>query len=158
MKGAPLFSECGFLPVVEGFGFGIEPGIDFALGAEGLVDVSGFVDKVKDDFILDGFAEFVGVDVASEDFEASGFVFFEQGGACEADEGGVGHEGAHSAVEFATLGTVAFINEDEDFADAGAGLVAQIEDELLEVFDVAFAEFVDEGAEEARGGLSELFH
>ncbi len=65
------------MPVVESLGFGVEPGVDFGFGAEGLVDVTGFVDQVEDDVVFDGFAEFVGVDVFAEDFEAGLGVFFE---------------------------------------------------------------------------------
>jgi hypothetical protein len=44
LHGAPFFPQGGSLPVVESFGFGIKPGVDFGFGAEGLVDVAGFVD------------------------------------------------------------------------------------------------------------------
>ena len=44
LHSAPFFAEGGFLPVVESFGFGIEPGINFGFGAEALINVAGFVD------------------------------------------------------------------------------------------------------------------
>ena len=160
LHGAPFFAEGGFLPVVESLGFGIEPGINFGFGAEGLVNVAGFVDQIEDDFIFDGFAEFVGVNVFAKDFEAGFGVFFEEGGACEADEGGVRHEGFHGAVEFAVLGAVAFIDKYKDVADRLAGLGFEIGDELFKVFvfEVALTKFMDEGAEESGGGFAELGH
>ncbi len=160
LHGAPFFAEGGFLPVVESSGFGIEPAIDSGFGAEFLVDVAGFVNQVKDDFIFNGFAEFVGVDVFAEDFETGLSVFFEEGGTCEADEGCRGHEGFHGAVELAALGAVAFIDEYEDVADGFAGLSFQVFDELFKVFvfDVSLTEFVDEGAEEPGVGLAEAGH
>jgi hypothetical protein len=89
------------------------------------------------------------VDVFAEDFEAGLGVFFEEGSTREADEGGVGHEGFHGAVQFAALGAVAFIDENEDLADGLAGLGGEVADKLLEVlvFDAALAKFMDKGAE-----------
>lgn len=98
LHSAPFFAEGSFLPSVESFGFGIEPAIDFGFGAEFLVDVTGFIDQVEDDFIFDGFAEFVGVDVFAKDFEAGLSIFLEEGGTCEADQGGGGHERFHRTV------------------------------------------------------------
>ena len=100
------------------------------------------------------------MNVFAKDFETGLSVFFEEGGACEADEGGVGHEGFHGAVEFAVLGAVAFINKDKDVADRLAGLGFEICDELFKVFvfKVALTKFMDEGAKESGGGFAELSH
>ena len=98
------------------------------------------------------------MDVAAEDFQAGLRVLFEQGGAGEADEDGAGEHGFHHSVEFTALGAVALVHEDEEFAHGVARLRFQVADEGVEVIHVAPAEFVDEGAEEARFGLAELAH
>jgi hypothetical protein len=61
-------------------------------------------------------------------------------------------------MELAVLGAVAFIDEDEDFADRLTWLTFEVFDKLLEVFGVAFAKFVNEGAEQAGSGLAQLGH
>ena len=71
----PVFAQDGTLEVVDALSVLIEPFIDRALGGEALRDVAGFVFEIEDDFIGDGFVEFVGVDVGAEDF-AGGFFLF----------------------------------------------------------------------------------
>jgi len=78
-----------------------------------LVDVPGFVAQVEDDLVPDGFVEFVGVDVASEDLDALLFVGLEQRRAGEADEHGMRDDGLHRLVQLTGLRAVAFVHKDE---------------------------------------------
>lgn len=133
------------MEVVESFGFLVEPFIDRALGGEALRDATGFVFEIEDDFIGDGFVEFVGVDVGAEDFAGGFFVFAQEGGSGEADEDGVGESALHLSVHVAALGSVTFIDEDvEASMNFGRG-----------AFEVE-VEFVDEGTEKARGCVGEF--
>ena len=67
---APLLLQLVLLPVVQPLGLGVEPGVDLVLGAEPLVDVARLIDEIEDHLVLDRLAEFVGVDVAAEHFQA----------------------------------------------------------------------------------------
>ena len=155
---APLLLQLVLLPVVQALGLGLEPGVDLVLGAEPLVDVPRLVDEVEHHLVLHRLAEFVGVDVAAEDFQAGLLVLLQQRRAGEADEHRVGHHRLHHAVQLAALRAVAFVHEDEDLADGRAGLRFQLLDEGVEVVHVLAAELVDQRAEQARLGLAELRH
>jgi hypothetical protein len=52
LHGAPLLAEGGLLPGIERLGFGIKPGVNLVFGAEGLLDVAGFIDEVEDHLSL----------------------------------------------------------------------------------------------------------
>ena len=125
---------------------------------EPLVDIARFVDQVENDAVLHAFAEFVGVDVTAEDFQAGLFVLLQERRAGETDEDRVGHDGFHDAVQFAALGAVTFVHEDEDFADGLAGLVFKILDVGFEVVHILAPELVDQGTQQARRGLPKLLH
>ena len=81
-------------------------------------------------------AEFVGVDIAAENFQAGGLILFEQRRAGKADKHRVGHHGLHRPVQLAALGAVAFIHKHENLAHRLAGLGFQFLDELFEVVHV----------------------
>lgn len=114
--------EFSFLPIVQVAGDKFEPFIHACLRGKSLFNIPRFVDEVEDHAIFHAFAEFVGVDIFAEDFEAGLFVFLQQGRAREANKDRVGHDGFHGAVQFAALGAVTFIHKDEDFTDGFAGL------------------------------------
>ena len=135
------------MEVVESFGFLVEPFIDRFLGGEALRDVAGFVFEIEDDFIGDGFVEFVGVDVGAEDFAGGLFVFAEERGSGEADEEGIGEPAFHLCVHIAALGAVTFIDEDvEASVDFGR-----------RAFEIE-VEFVDESAEDSGGCVGEFLN
>ncbi len=110
MHRAPLPLQFFLLPVVERLGLGFEPGVDLVFGAEPLVDVARLVDQIEHHLVRHGLAEFVGVDVAAEDFEAGLLVLFEQRCAGEADEDRVRHHRLHHFVQLAALGWVCAIS------------------------------------------------
>ena len=75
LLGSPLLFKFILLPVVQPLGLCVEPLVDLLRCANPLVDVSGFIDQVEHDVVLDRFAKLVGVDVASEHLEACRLVF-----------------------------------------------------------------------------------
>ena len=155
---APLLPEFIPLPVVQRLGLGVEPSVDLVLGPEPLVDVARLIDQVEHHLVLDGLAEFVGVDVAAEYFQAGLPVLLQQRGAGEADEDRVRHHRLHHPVQLAALGAVAFVHEHEHLAHRLARLGLQLLDESLEIIHVPAAELMHQGAEQAWRGLAKLTH
>ncbi len=51
--------------------FRLEPRVDLLQGSQLLSDVARLVDEIEHDLVLYRLAEFVGVDVVAEDFQAS---------------------------------------------------------------------------------------
>ncbi len=123
-----------------------------------MVNIPRFVDEIQNNFILHAFAEFVGVDVAAEDFEAGLPVLLQKRSAREADENGIGHHGFHDAMQFAALRAVTFIHENKDFADRLAGLLFQFLDVSFEVIHALTPELVDQRTQEPRRCQAKLLH
>src|SRR5262249_26146232 len=157
---APVLFELVLLPVVQSPGLGFEPGINPVLGVQALVNVPRLIDQVEHYLVLHRFAEFVGVDVATKDFQASRFVFLEQRRAGETNEDGVGQHRLHRPMQLAALalGAVALVYKNKNLAHCLAGLGLQFLDERVEVFYIPPTELVDEGAQQARFGSAELAH
>ena len=62
----PLLLQLVLLPVVQSTCFGLEPRVNLILRPEVLVYVSRLVDQIQHHIVFDTFAEFVGVDIATE--------------------------------------------------------------------------------------------
>ena len=144
MQRAPFLTQGLLLPVVQPLGFGVEPGVYFLVRSQALVDVARFIHQIEHDAVFHRLAEFIGMDVAAEDFQAGLLVLLEQRRAGEADEDGIGQHGLHHAVQLSGLGAVALVDKDENLAHRLAGLRFQFLDELFEVISVALPELMDE--------------
>ncbi len=123
-----------------------------------LIDVPRLINQIEHNPVFNALTEFVGVDVAAEDFQAGLLVLFQQRRAGEADEDSIGHHRLHHAVQFAALRAVAFVHEDKHLAHGLAGLRFQLLNERIEVVYVLPAELVDQRAQQARRGLAKLVH
>ena len=75
---SPFLFQLVLLPVVEGLGLGLKPGVDLGLGPQALVDIPSLVNQVKYDPVFNALAELVGVDIATEDLQAGLPILFKQ--------------------------------------------------------------------------------
>ena len=76
-----------------------------------LVNVPCLVAQIQHHALAHRLVEFVGVDVATKDFDAFLLVGFQQRRAGEADEQRIRQDGLHGLVQVAGLGAVAFVHE-----------------------------------------------
>ena len=114
--GAPFLPELCAGQIAEALGLGVKPLIDLRLGGDVLIDVPRLVAQVQDHSVTHRFVVLVGVDVRPEGLDAARLVGLEERRAGEADEGRAGEDGLHGPVQFAGLGPMTFVHEDEDLA------------------------------------------
>ncbi len=116
LQGAPALLELGERHGIEALRLDLEPLVHLGLRGEPLVDIARLIAQVEHDAIADGLVVFVGVDVGAEDLEAGLLVILEERRAGEANEGGLGQDLLHRAVELARLRAVALVDVDDDLA------------------------------------------
>ena len=109
-----------------------------------MLDVACFIDQIEHHFVLHGLAEFVGVDVTAENFEARRLVLFEQRRAGETDEHGARQQCLHRLVQFAGLRAMALVHEDEQFADRRTRLLLQLLNEGVEILHALLAKLMNQ--------------
>ena len=143
LQGAPMIFQLGLLPVVQSPGLGLKPGVDLLRRAEPLVDIPRLVDQVQYHPVCHALTEFVGVNVAAEDFPAGSAVLRQQRGAGEADEHRAGQQRLHHPVQLAALDAVTLVDEQEQLPHRRGGLGFQFFDEFLKVVGFPPPELVD---------------
>jgi len=141
--------------------FAVEPTIDLVLRGDVLVDVPRFVAQIQHDTVAHGFVVLVGVDVRAEGLDARLLVALQQRRSGETDQHRLGKHLPHGAVEFAGLGAVTFIDEDEDFAggpEAARKLTTEIGEESIEIVFIGGSEFVNERTDQPIGRGGQRLH
>ena len=113
LESSPLALQFTLLPGVEIGCLGFKPLIHSCVRTQPLVDVTGFINQIKNYLVFHTLAELVGVNVTTENLQAGGLILLEQRCTGEADKDGVGQQRLHYTVQLAALGAVAFIHENE---------------------------------------------
>lgn len=126
--------QLGFLGVFQVIGVAFKPTVN-SFRVQGLTNAATFVEEADNSIIFDGLANGIGGLNHPAKLLDGLFTLFEQRCSGEANQASAGEYPAHRTMEAAELGTVAFIDENEDIGTVVA-VVATVEEAI---------EFVDYG-------------
>ena len=112
----PALFQLSFCHTGQPARFCLKPSVDPILLDNILLYFTSLIAQIQNHFIPHCFIKLVAMDVRAKYLQTGLLILFHQWSTGEADKGGIRQNGFHRFVEFAGLGTVAFIHKDIEIA------------------------------------------